>query len=305
MNEIAPLVSVVMPVFNTRSYLDEAIASIMRQTFPNFELIIINDGSTDGSLALARQWEKKDRRIRVFDQSNKGRSFSRNRGLELATTEFIVMMDSDDIAEETRLQLCYEYLQNNSEAVAVSGQYERVCMYGVPLQKSSLPLDHKSIVNDLLQDKGDSFTQGASMYKKSLAQKVGGYNLSYDLGEDADLFLRMALHGELINLPDVLLKYRRHPNSITSTADEQLVENCIKRLNSAWLDRGLLMDSDFEHYLKKTIKREKHEDILQFGWNALNKGETKIARRYAKSLFFSKPFSLKTYRFLYCALRGR
>jgi len=304
MNEITPLVSVVMPVFNTDSYLDEAIDSILQQTFLDFELIIINDGSTDGSLALARQWEKKDRRVRVFDQPNKGRSFTRNRGLELAASEYIVM-DSDDIATPTRLQLCYEYLQNNTETVAVSGQYEKICMYGIPLHRSSLPLDHKSIVNDLLQDKGDSFTQGASMYKKSLAQKVGGYDLSYDLGEDADLFLRMALHGELVNLPDLLLKYRRHPSSITSMADEQLVENCMKRLNSAWLDRGLAMDSGFEHYLKNTLKKEKHEDILLFGWNALGKGAINIARRYAKSLFFSKPFSLNTYRFLYCALRGR
>jgi len=305
MCEVTPLVSVVMPVFNTAAYLDEAINSILKQTFPEFELIIINDGSTDDSLIIIKLWEKKDPRIRLVEQKNKGRSYSRNKGLELAVSDYIVMMDSDDVAMPDRLRVCYDYLQKHPEVVAVSGQYEKICMYGVSMHVSSLPLEHEFIERDLLQDKGNSFTQGASMYRKSLAQKVGGYNLSYVLGEDADLFLRMALHGKLINLPDVLLKYRRHPNSITSRGDEKLVDNCMERLKRAWLDRGLVLDGSFEHYLKNVSRRDKHEDILLFGWNALGKGEVAIARRYAKKLFFFYPFSMGVCRFLYCAIRGR
>lgn len=303
--EKKPIVSVVMAAFNAAPYLDEAIDSILQQTFTDFELIIINDGSTDDSLALINKWESKDKRIKVFNQDNKGRALSRNRGLELATTQYIAMMDADDIATPNRLQLCFEYLQNHGDVVAVSGQFETVCMYGVQLNISSEPLEHVDIEQSLLQDLGASFIQGASMLRKDVAEKVGGYDSSYELGEDTDLFLRMAMVGKLKNLPEILLHYRKHPESITSADNETLIPKCIQRLNKAWNDRGLTLDNDFVHWLEKIPKTSVQQQLLWWGWNALNKGHVDISRLYAKKLILSLPFSVEKYRFIYCAIRGR
>ncbi len=303
--EQGPRVSVVMTVFNASLYLDEAIESVLGQTFSDFEFIIINDGSTDKSLEVIRKWEKKDNRICVFNQSNKGRAASRNRGLDIASTDFVAMMDADDIAAVDRLKLCYEYLQHNTDVVAVSGQFETICMYGVSLSASSEPLEHQEIEQLLLQDLGASFIQGASMIRKGIVTKVGGYNTSYDLGEDTDLFLRMALEGKLKNLPEILLYYRKHPESITSIDNESLIPNCIERVKKSWRDRGLRFDKDFIHWLEKIPKITVQQQLLWWGWNALNKGRVDISRRYALKLIFSYPFSVKQYRFIFCAIRGR
>ncbi len=303
-SEVKPLVSVVMPVFNAAFYLDEAIESILQQTFSDFELIIINDGSTDNSFDLLKQWEKKDHRIKLFDQANQGRSLTRNKGLALATSEFVAMMDADDISTPNRLRLSYDYLQEHAEVVGVSGQFETMCMYGVPLHKSLKPLDHDNIEKKLLHDFGDTFNQGASMIRKSVAESVGGYDPQYELGEDVDLFLKMALKGQLINLPDLLLLYRQHPTSITNTSNGLLIENRMSCLNQAWANRGLYMENDFEHWLMRIPEQIGHQVLLGWGWNALGKGKVKTARRYARKALLSQPLSVDVYRFFYCAMRG-
>ena len=299
------LVSVIMPVFNAANYIDEAIESILLQSFTHFELLIINDGSTDDSLALLKKWEAKDNRISVFNQHNQGRATARNNGLELASTDYVAMMDADDISMPNRLQLCYEYLEKHNDVVAVSGQFETICMYGVHLSTSVEPLDHLAIEQSLLQDLGAAFIQGASMIRKSLAEKVGGYDPIYDIGEDTDLFLRMAMQGKLANLPEVLLKYRKHPFSITTTTTKASVPDCIQRLNKSWEARGLALDQDFQHWLEQVTPLSVQQQFLWWGWNALGKGHLNVSRRYAMRLVFSFPLNVEKSRFIFCALRGR
>ncbi len=305
MSDKTPLVSVVMPVFNAAPYLDEAIESILQQTFSKFELIIINDGSTDSSFEMLQKWEKADQRIRLFDQQNQGRSMTRNRGLLVATTDFVAMMDADDISVSNRLEVCYDYLKNNPNVVAVSGKCECMCMHGIPVHVSSVPLGHNEIEQSLLQDNGNDFAQGASMMHKKIALAVGGYNREYEMGEDADLFLRMALKGELVNLPKILLRYRQHPRSITNLADKKLIANCIKRLEGSWADRGLTLDNDFEHWLENNPEKKEYQSLLSWGWNALGKGRVDISRRYAKKLILFEPFNREVWRFIFCVIRGR
>jgi len=214
------------------------------------------------------------------------------------------MMDPDDVAMPERLELCYQYLSNNSGVVGVSGHYESMCMYGVSLFETFTPIGHKEIEWHLLRDSGNAFVQGASMIRKSVALESGGYNLNYELGEDSDLFLRMALVGRLENLPNVLLKYRQHPGSITHSNPEKLLQKSLERLVKAWKDRELSMDVNYVHPSVNVSGKEGYEYLLQWGWNALGKGDVGIARRYAKDLMRSKPFSLDVFRFIFCAIRG-
>lgn len=302
-----PLVSVVMPVYNMELYLDAAIESILNQTFSDFEFIIINDGSTDKSLKKIKKWAEKDSRIKVYDQLNKGRALSRNKGIEIATTEFIAMMDSDDIALPERLFLSYNLLKKRNDVVAVSGQFQRVCMYGVPLNgKKIMPLEHDEIESRLLQSDGSVFHQSASIFRKNIAIEVGGYDASYKLGEDTDFFLKLAIKGKLINLPDLLLYYREHHAAITKqVADPELIKTCKLRMVKALEARGKTLNDDFVHWLEKIENRTKSQDMFKWGWNALIRGHKKIARKYAIELVKLEPMNKETWRFVYCAIRGR
>lgn len=106
------LISIIMPVYNTEAYLDMAIRSILEQTYSNYELIIINDGSTDGSPAILAKWAETDSRIKLVSQNNEGLSAARNKGLQYATGEFIYFMDSDDYLRPDTLSSCARSAQD-------------------------------------------------------------------------------------------------------------------------------------------------------------------------------------------------
>lgn len=304
MSERKPLVSVVMPVFNTAAYLDDAIQSILNQTLTDFEFIIINDGSTDNSLALVKYWAEKDQRIKIYDQQNKGRSFTRNRSLQLASSDLIAMMDSDDISLPHRLAVQYEFMNNNPNVVVVGGQLDVICMMGVDLFTTNFSLLHEEIEKAILHDNGIELCQPTTMMRKSVALDVGAYNEEYQVGEDCDLFLRMALKGDLANLPIVLLKYRTHLNNTTSTQNLELYRGSLPRIQKAWQSRNMELPHDFKHWSEGYARTQK-DDLLRWGWNALVKNQIGTARYYAKKLLFLGQYDINVLRFLVCTLRGR
>jgi len=110
---LTPKVSVIIPVYNTELYIEETLQSIINQTFNEIEIIVINDGSTDNSLAVINNIASLDLRIRVFSQLNKGLSETRNTGIELALGEYIYFMDSDDLLENDALEKCYYHCNDN------------------------------------------------------------------------------------------------------------------------------------------------------------------------------------------------
>ena len=109
-----PKISVIVPVYNTEKYLDECISSIINQTFEDFEVICIDDGSTDNSLEILNEFAKNDSRVRVFHQENQGPSSSRNVGLDLAEGDYVIFMDSDDYFELTAFEECYSIAEELS-----------------------------------------------------------------------------------------------------------------------------------------------------------------------------------------------
>lgn len=107
MDKSRPAISVIMPVYNTEAYVDLAIQSVMAQTFPDFELLLINDGSTDNSLPILQDWSRNDTRVKIFSQENQGLSAARNTGMMHASGSYIYFMDSDDLIIPTTLSSCY------------------------------------------------------------------------------------------------------------------------------------------------------------------------------------------------------
>lgn len=202
----APLVSVVMPVYNTEKYVGEAIQSILDQTFTNFEFIIIDDGSTDRSWEIIQEYARKDERIRAHQNNwNQGISYTRNRLIDLTQTNYVASMDSDDISLPNRLQLCHGFLQLNLEYWVISGNN---IIINEKWEKIWYRKYSDDIPNIIL--KKSPISQPSSMFRKDIFIKVWGYdNKIKSWLEDYDLWLRMyAKWYKIKNLSNTLLQYR-------------------------------------------------------------------------------------------------
>lgn len=206
--------SVIMPVYNGEAYLRQAIDSILEQTFKDFEFIIIDDASTDGTIDIIRSYT--DSRIRVIrNRSQKGNYPSRNKGLELAIGKYICVMDADDIAYPQRLEIQYMYLEAHPDIWAVGTSYD----FSKPGNKRNLPSSHKQLMICLLLN--NIFLHSSLMIRSDILKIQGGYNEKYVYSSDYELMSRLALLGKVENLPDVLMMYRWHKSQISQSHQEE------------------------------------------------------------------------------------
>ncbi len=214
---MSPLISVVIPVYNADRYIGAALESVLAQTYRVFEVILVNDGSTDGSGAILRAFAQRDPRIRLFENDgNQGLSVTRNRGVHEARGEYIANLDADDTAAPNRLARQLEYFETHPECTVLGGQAIYVDEDGDPLGVSEQQLRHEDIEAELLAGRGLALMQTTSMLRRADVLAVGGYRAGLRTGEEHDLFLRLAERGRLVNLPDVLGAMRKHPGSFTA-----------------------------------------------------------------------------------------
>jgi len=204
-----PRVSVVMTVHNGIAFLREAVQSILAQTYQDFEFIIVDDGSTDGTGAYLETLD--DPRIKVLRQPQTGQQVAAHRAILQASAPYIARMDSDDVASPQRLELQVKFLDENSGVGLVGSQITRRGSTGSGLP-SHFPTDHDSIVNDLLNNR-HSMCNPATVFRRHLYLSIGGY-WQHNIAEDWDLFLRLAEVSKLANLDQTLLSYRFHTGSI-------------------------------------------------------------------------------------------
>ena len=210
-----PRVSVLIPVYNAAPYLQEAVESILSQTYRDFEVIIVNDGSTDRSGKLLRKMASRDSRILLIDQPNRGIVAALNNGLQRCRGELIARMDADDVSMPERFDRQVAYLDACPECVGVGSRVLQISPYGDILSSSGQHPDHEWIEAELLKGNGAALIHPTAMFRKQAGEAVGGYQAQFQWVEDLDLFLRLAEIGRLANLPDVLLHYRQHPDSVS------------------------------------------------------------------------------------------
>lgn len=212
---MAPIISVIMSVFNNEKYVGKAIQSILEQTYEDFEFIIIDDGSTDRSLEVIRRYAKKDPRIKVLSNtSNVGISKSRNSGLGIASGEFMAVMDSDDICMTDRFMKQYCFLSSNLDYVGVGSEVLVVDPEGWPLTIRGHKYDNEGINKRLLMSDGGAITHSSLFCRLRAVNMAGRYNENLVNTVDFDLFLRLSELGKLANLEDILLKWRQHTDSV-------------------------------------------------------------------------------------------
>lgn len=208
-----PAVSVVLPVYNGGKYLANAIGSIVDQSFEDWELICVNDGSTDQSSLVLDWFARMDARIQVVHQENRGIVGALNRGCELAQSDLICRMDADDLAMPNRMEHQVDFMQKNSNHVAVGGAILSIDSDSEPLALQVNALDHETIVQRLLRRETGLF-HPTTMIRTVAFRKVGGYRLKYQWIEDHDLWLRLSQVGTLANTSELVLCYRQHAASV-------------------------------------------------------------------------------------------
>ncbi|VGO12145.1 Putative glycosyltransferase EpsE [Pontiella desulfatans] len=247
-----PIVSVVLTAFNADAHVGDAIESILKQTWTDFEFIIVDDGSDDGTRGIIEEFAARDDRI-VFicNEKNQGQPQSRNAAIEQATGEFIAIMDADDVAYPHRLKTQVEYLKNHSEIGVVAslvrmidGNGKRLGMIGG--YAASAP----EIVWRELTQLSSSMVHPSVMFRRSLVRQYNlHYNPEYPHSQDKELWGRFLLHSKGTVISKVLLKYRTHANSISqakAASQQEYALRAVVQMNCSLFGDGALTSAELE-----------------------------------------------------------
>lgn len=200
-------ITVLMSVYNGQPYIEEAIESIVNQTFSDFEFLIIDDGSTDGSRDILKKWKAHDDRIRlILHGENKGLGYALHEGVSEAHGDWIVRMDDDDIAFPNRLKRQVKYIQENPEVDILSAWAIDIDKHANPMRLRQVPIKHEDIVRLIWTI---PVVHPAVMFRKDEVKKVGSYDSDLRRRQDYDLWFRCAAAGlRFANIPEPLIYYR-------------------------------------------------------------------------------------------------
>ena len=198
-----------MPVHNAVPFLNESVKSILNQTLSNFEFVIFDDASSDGSLELLREWSRRDKRITLYESKQRlGLSGSSNAVVSKARAPIVARMDADDVAHPDRLSRQWDIMARHSDVVLIGALCNGIDATGREVR----PRDRWRLVR---RSSYIPFPHGSAMFRRSVFDEVGGYDEGSLVAEDQDLFARMAKCGRVLTLPDVLYSYRYHSNNAT------------------------------------------------------------------------------------------
>lgn len=238
-----PLLSVIMPAYNTEQFIEFSIKSMINQTYTNWELIIIDDGSSDNTANIVQHWLKRDKRIRFIQQENSGKpSIARNKGINTAKGKYISFLDADDTYNKDRLLLAVEALETNRDIALCFCDYSMTDDLGTCIDLSYLKTrDFTTRSKEFLTPKSQGFlcnkhfirfmatemtvihTNTITFRKSLLANEPFAFNENMTIGEDLDLWFRLINNQYSFYSPQVLADYKVHPNSITKNYEALLL----------------------------------------------------------------------------------
>lgn len=265
-------VSIILCFYNEERYLQEAIDSVLEQTYHNFELIIINDGSTDGSDAIIKKYDD-NRIVYRINAENKRLAYSRNRGLELATGDYIGFFDGDDIMLPDKMEKQVKYMREHSDIMLVSGGFAYMDDKGKVDEKIIRPRYQSDEQIKAFMLFGNCIAcAGAALFRREIIDK---YHIHFDetnrASEDYRFWIDMLPYGKFINVDECFFYYRINHGSKASAIvkqDKNAYDIELKEiLEHAWSGRGFsLGKADFSFiflFLCRNIKIWKPSDILQ------------------------------------------
>ena len=212
--EKKPTITVLLSMYNAENYVGIAIESILKQTFSDFELIAVDDCSTDKSWDIVQQYMKLDSRvIAKRNEVNLGGCKTLNVGLKLAKGKYIARLDNDDWSYPNRLEKQFDFLEAHPDVGIVGGVMEIMNQHGEVTGKRKYNISDQEIRNKIFRY--SPFSHPLVMIRKSILDKVGPYDPAYAPADDYELYFRIGNESQFANLPDVIMRYRVIPSSIT------------------------------------------------------------------------------------------
>jgi glycosyltransferase involved in cell wall biosynthesis len=300
-----PRISVIMPVYNAEKYISQAVESILTQTFQDFEFLITDDGSTDGTLTILDRYADIDGRIILKHQDNIGYVRTLNLLLESACGEYIARMDADDIAMPERFMHQLAYLNNHPKCAVIGTRALCVSSENIPVYELFKETEHALIDRAHMDFAGSAILHPSVLMRHSLIQEIGGYRLKYSPAEDIDLWLRAAEHAKLANVPDLLMRYRLHQRSESQQRGREQINKMFSAVKEAYSRRGIRLPEDVEkrrvQLSKQTIQMSNYT-LVQMAHRAKCYSN---ARKLALNSFKKEPWSLDSWRALMLGCAGR
>jgi len=197
-----PLVTVLITAYNEADYIEDAVRSVLTQTYDNLEAVVINDGSSDGTEdVLSRSFE--DERLRVFNRERNGRVTSLNYGLDVASGAFVAMLDADDRCKPTRIKKQVSFLRKNKEVGVVGTDYIRIDKIRGESHIRGYPEEDRRIRKEM--SKYIPIAHSSVMFRRRAVESVGDYNRDLYGHEDLELWIRVAHNWKLANIPEPLV----------------------------------------------------------------------------------------------------
>ncbi|CAD5296588.1 MAG: glycosyltransferase family 2 protein [Imperialibacter sp.] len=259
MSQPTPKVSVVIPAFNAEAYIRATIQSVLNQTFDDFEIVVVDDCSTDNTANVISSFD--DKRIRLHtNEKNKGIAYTRNRLISLARAKYLAILDADDLAYPSRLQVQYDFLSENPDFAFAGSDIELIDTAGKTIgynQYTYPPENYPSLLffHNIIAQSSVMINRD---YIESLPQI---YSLDFPPAEDYHLWVRLALMGKTYNLPQVLVKYRIHSQSV-SIAKASLMEQMVEKIILWQAQRLGLAPTRDELNIQKALA---HSDYSRLG----------------------------------------
>ena len=302
-----PTVSVLIPVYNGGAFLAKALRSVLAQTYADFECLVLDDGSTDGSAAVVESIARNDSRVRLVRRENRGLVSTLNELAQLAEGELIARMDADDVALPTRFQQQVAFLAAHPEVVCVGGGHWIIDEVDRTIAEVRHPTDDARIQALALRGH-TTICHPAAMMRASALRAVGGYRAEFYPTEDLDLWLRLGEIGRLANLPEPVIRYRFHSGSISGQAAQGRQRQAAARTcEAAWARRGLtgITFDATEAWRPSEDRASRLKFALRYGWMAYNAGFRATAIAYGVKALKIQATSVDSWRLLVVALVKR
>ncbi len=276
---LEPLISVIIPVYNREEFINESIDSILNQTYQNFELIIVDDCSTDHTSEIIRNYSKKENRIKILtNEKNLGATSAFNRGLSFSKGKYIARMDSDDISLPKRFEKQINLFNNWTQLDVLGTGAILIDEVGNVIGKKKFPSNYHKIKKII--EKGVPVFDPSVMIKSDILKKIGGFDNRMAPADDYHLWLILFKNKKIIsNLDEYLIKYRKHKTNLSLTEIE-------KQLEKSFLAKKIYFsDYSTDQYLKynKSLKKTYFEQLIIKYWKKEQTsiiGAKKIMREY-------------------------
>lgn len=264
MANIRPKISIIIPCYNSAQFLGQTLESIKKQAFVNWECLIIVEDSEDDTAAIARQFEKKDKRFKYFHQKDKGVSSAMNLGIKKSLGEFIVFCGSDDIYKKQMLEKSIGYFKKNKNVDAVVSAWQIMDKNSI-LNQIYLP--NSKIDKKLFVLKGAQFVPASAVFRKKIIHETGFFDPKLSSAEDWDMYLRLPEKTRFGKIMTPQVFYRRHADSLSLKTDllEKNIFKVIDKFFKGAKNRKYKMLKPYSEIYQLLYLAEISQEVRQFG----------------------------------------